>query len=82
MCGMLYMQNYNIDMTLASVFIATVESYVFLTMLCVVCRNYTRRNYSIYNLSYVIVNTKGNSYFTKVSKHRNVYTYNSNYIYV
>ena len=35
-----------------------------------------------YNLSYVIVNTKGNSYFTKVSKHRNVQTYNSNYIYV
>ena len=77
MCGMLYMQNYNIDMTLTSVFIATVESYVFLTMLCVVCRNYT-----MYKLSYVIVNTKGNSYFTKVSKHRNVQTYNSHYIYV
>lgn len=41
MCGMLYMQNYNIDMTLTSVFIATVESYVILTMLCVVCRNCT-----------------------------------------
>jgi hypothetical protein len=77
MRGMLWVQNYNIDMTLTSVFIATVESYVFLTMLFVVCRNYT-----IYNLSYVIVNTKGNSYFTKVSKHRNVQTYNSNYIYV
>ena len=46
-------------------------------MLCVVCRNYT-----MYNLSYVIVNTKGNSYFTNVTKHRNVQTYNSNYIYV
>ena len=77
MRGMLWVQNYNIDMTLTSVFIATVESYVFLTMLCVVCRNYT-----MYKLSYVIVNTKGNSYFTNVTKHRNVQTYNSNYIYV
>ena len=70
MCGMLYMQNYNIDMTLASVFIATVESYVFLTMLCVVCRNYT-----IHNLSYVIVNTKSNSYFKDVSKHKSLYVH-------
>jgi len=42
MRGMLWVQNYNIDMTLTSVFISTVESYVFLTMLCLVCRNYAR----------------------------------------
>jgi hypothetical protein len=77
MSGMLYMQNYNIDMTLASVFITTEESYVFLTMLCVVCKKYTR-----YNLSYVIVNTKGNSYFTNVTKDTNVHIYNSKYIHV